>query len=194
MFQQQILVAPRRCLDGIPARAISGLFLIFAGGCVESDVAAPGGLQGDAAASMAVVASRGHIRGIEQLVEEFESAFQARDAVAYGNVYAEDADFVNPIGLLYAGRAAIVAVHTGLFANLPAAVTFTAELHDVRFLTGTIALVDVRTTLAGLVGPPPPFAVISPDGAVRASARWLVEKRGGDWQVLLSYHRGWWSE
>jgi uncharacterized protein (TIGR02246 family) len=133
----------------------------------------------------------GDMKGVLALVDEFEAAFVAHDAVAYGAAYAVDADFVNPIGVLISGRAALVALHALAFSGPFAGVSFSAELHDVEFLTGTIALADVYTTLWDFAGTPPPFAVVSPDGKVRARTRWLAEKRNGEWEILASYHRGW---
>ena len=195
MGEQQTRMSERMSPKGISARAIGGrlslLLIVLA--CSGSDTVAPARADSDAAPSLAAVAGGGDIRGIEQLVEKFEAAFNAKDAVAYGSQYAEDADFVNPVGVVNAGRAAITTLHAFAFVRGFAPATLTAELRNVEFLTGTIALVDVFTTLRNAAGPHPPFAVVSPDGAVRARARWLAEKRRGEWTILLSYHRGWWS-
>jgi uncharacterized protein (TIGR02246 family) len=145
----------------------------------------------DSSPARSIVGPGGDLQGVQALVDEFEAAFVAKDAVAYGAAYAVDADFVNPIGVLTSGRAALVALHTFAFSGPFAGASFTAELHHVQFLTGTIALADVYTTLWGGAGTPPPWAVVSPDGKVRARSRWLVEKRNGEWEILVAYHRGW---
>jgi uncharacterized protein (TIGR02246 family) len=161
--------------------------------CGESpETVAPEARARDSAPAMSIVGSGGgDLRGVQALVDEFEAAFVAKDAVAYGAAYAVDADFVNPIGVLTAGRAALVALHAFAFSSFFAGASFTAELHHVQFLTGTIALADVHTTLWGGAGTPPPWAVVSPDGKVRARTRWLIVKRNGAWEILVSYHRGW---
>jgi uncharacterized protein (TIGR02246 family) len=133
----------------------------------------------------------GDIQGIEQLLASYSATWAAGDAAGNAALYATDADFVNPIGVVLAGRPTIQAVHTALLAGPGRGSTLTATLHAVNFLTGTVALVDVFTTLSNAPGPPPPFAVVSPDGSVRARSRWLVMKRGGEWQILAAYHRGW---
>jgi uncharacterized protein (TIGR02246 family) len=194
MGEQQTRMWQRTSPNGISARAIGRLsLLLIAIACSGSDTVAPVRADSDVAPSLTAVAGGGDIRGIEQLVERFEVAFNAKNAENYGLLYAEDADFEIPTGAVFEGRAAIVARHAFLFAGPFAPATITAELRDVQFLTGTIAIVDVFTTLTGLVGPPAPGAVVSPDGAVRSRSRWLAQKRRGEWTILLSYHRGSWS-
>ena len=195
MGGQQTRTSERTSPNGISARAIGGrlsLLLILIA-CTGSDTVAPARADGDAAPSLAAVASGGDIGGVEQLVEKFEALFNTKNAESYASLYAEDADFETPTGVVFEGRAMIVARHAFLFAGPFVPATITAELRDVEFLTGTIAIVDVFTTLTGLAGPPPPGAVVSPDGAVRSRARWLAEKRRGEWTILISYHRGSWS-
>ena len=170
------------------------LFLLLAAvACSGSDTIAPGQTDRDLPPAMSSSVSGGDIRGIEQLVAQFEAGFASKNGATYASVYAEDADFVNPIGVVTAGRSEIAARHAVAFAAGFGPATLTADLRDVQFLTGTIALIDVFTTLTNTVGPHPPFTVVSPDGAVRARTRWLAQKRGGKWEILLSYHRGWWS-
>ena len=195
MGEQQTRIATRTCPNSSLARAIGGALslLLIAVACSESDTVAPARADRDAAPPLAAVASGGDINGIEQLVEQFEAAFNAKNAETYGSLYAEDADLEIPTGAVFEGRAAIVARHAFLFAGPFAPATITAELRDVQFLTGAIAIVDVFTTLTGLVGPPAPGAVVSPDGAVRSRSRWLAEKRRGEWTILIAYHRGSWS-
>lgn len=172
---------------------VAGLLLIPAlPACNDTgDAIAPDGRVVETASMSLAGPAGGDIRGIQALAHAFETAFTANDAVAYGAAYAINADFVNPIGVLTAGRAALVAVHAAAFAGGFAGATLTAELREVQFLTGTIALADVYTTLFAPAGTPPPWAVVSPDGKVRARARWLVEKHQGEWRILSSYHRGW---
>ena len=195
MGEQQTRMSERTRANGISARAIGGRLslLLIAIACSGSDTVAPSRAASDAAPSLAAVAGGGDIRGIEELVDRFEVVFNAKNPVVYGSLYAEDADFETPTGVVFEGRATIVARHAFLFAGPFGPATITAELHDVQFLTGTIAIVDVFTTLTGLAGPPAPGAVVSPDGAVRSRARWVAEKRRGEWTILISYHRGSWS-
>jgi uncharacterized protein (TIGR02246 family) len=195
MGEQQIRMTKRTSSNGISARVIAGrlslLLIVIA--CSGSDSVAPARADSNAAPSLAVAATGGDIGGIEQLVERFEAAFNAKNAEVYGTLYAEEADFETPTGVVFEGRAMIVARHAFLMAGPFATATITAELHDVQFLTGTIAIVDVFTTLTGLAGPPVPGAVVSPDGAVRSRSRWVAEKRRGEWTILIAYHRGSWS-
>ena len=122
--------APKRNRsNGIPARAIRGRLSLFmiALGCSGSDGVAPAGADRDAGPSLAAVAGGGDIRGIEQLVEKFEAGFASKNAVTYASVYAEDADFVNPIGIVSAGRGAITTLHAAAFAGGFGPATLTAD-------------------------------------------------------------------
>ena len=196
MFEHHTLEPVRTRPSGYAARPIRGtlsMLLLFAFACRGPDAVEPDRRASHSEASRALATTGGDLRGIEQLVKEFEAAFSAKDAAAYGDAYAENADFVNPVGVVTTSRAALVTLHAMLFAGPLAPATFTAELRDVEFLTGTSAVVDVFTTLSGVAGPPPPFTVVSPDGAVRSRTRWVVEKRGGEWEIVIAYHRGWWS-
>ena len=195
MVEHQTHTRVRTYPHGISARTIGGTLslLLIAMACRGSETAAPDRAASDAAPALAAVASGGDIRGVEQLVERFEAAFNAKNAESYGLLYAEEADFEAPNGLVFEGRAAIIARHAFLMAGPFGPATIAAELRDVQFLTGTIAIVDVFTTLTGLAGPPPPGAVLGPDGAVRSRSRWVAEKRRGEWTILIAYHRGSWT-
>src|SRR5688572_2101475 len=95
--------APKRnSSNRVPGRAIRGRLSLFmiALGCSGSDGVAPAGADRDAGPPLAAVAGGGDIRGIEQLVERFAAGFASKNGATYASVYAENADFVNPIGIV----------------------------------------------------------------------------------------------
>lgn len=120
---------------------------------------------------------------IMDLVSAATAAWAAKDAPAYAAVYAEDVQAVGPTGIRLAGRDAFRAQHVFLFNGPFAGSTQTIEVRDVRFLTGTIAIVIQDVSLTGYVSLPP--GLPSSGGVVRNRVTWVVEKRGGQWEIVF---------
>lgn len=135
--------------------------------------------------------AHGDRRGIQQLVDDFMAAWASKDAVAYGANYSENAEFVNPFGTVIQGRAALAGLHAIFFAGGLATSTLTLDVTNIDFLTGTIAIVDLNQTLTGYGAVAPPGIVETEPGFVRVRVRWLAVKQQGQWEILVSYYRGW---
>ncbi len=69
----------------------------------------------------------------------------AKDADAFAATYAPDARFLDPIGNMVEGREAIRAQHAFLFGGPFAPSTETQVIADIRFPTGTVAIVCIST-------------------------------------------------
>jgi uncharacterized protein (TIGR02246 family) len=119
---------------------------------------------------------------IDALAAANAAAWAAKNAAAYAATFAEDAEFISPVGGILSGRAAIQAQHAFLFGGPFAPSTSTNTVRRVQFLTGTIAIVDVDVVLTGFAGLPPGLRATEP-GVVRSRVRWVVVKRGGDWEI-----------
>jgi uncharacterized protein (TIGR02246 family) len=117
------------------------------------------------------------------IVAAVTAAWSAKDATAYAAPYAADLQAVSPRGDLIAGRDAFRAQHVMLYAGPFAGSTQTIEVRDIRFLTGTIAIVSQDVTLTGYAFLPP--GLPSSGGAVRTRVTWVVEKRGGSWEIVF---------
>ena len=120
---------------------------------------------------------------ITDLVAAVTAAWTAKDASAYAAPYAADVQAVSPRGDLLAGRDVFRAQHVFLFAGPFAGSTQTIAVRDVRFLTGTIAIVAQDVTLTGYAFLPP--GLPSTGGVVRTRVTWVVEKRGGEWEIVF---------
>lgn len=120
--------------------------------------------------------------GIVDLLDRWTDAWAAGDAVAFGAVYATNADFVNPLGAVLEGRAAIQATHTFLFGALFAGSQQTWELRRLVALGGNVALVDLNVELSGFQGTPPGLTVW-PDNVVRTRSRMTVARNAGKWEI-----------
>jgi uncharacterized protein (TIGR02246 family) len=81
------------------------------------------------------------------------------------------------------GRDAFRDLHVFLFNGPFAGSTLTIAVRDIQFLTGTIAIVYLDESLTGFAALPP--GVPSSGGVVHTRATWVVEKRGGEWQIVF---------
>jgi len=83
-------------------------------------------------------------RGIRRLVPDLVVAWNAHDAHAFAEIFAEDADFTNVLGMGAHGRRAIEEFHAPMFAGIFKNSHLTSEDVKIRFLSPDIASVDVR--------------------------------------------------
>ena len=126
---------------------------------------------------------RAAIDDIHDLVTAATAAWSAKDATAYAALYATDVELVSPPGGLLSGREAVRAQHVFLFNGPFAGSTQTIAIRDIRFLTGTIAIVTQDVSLTGYAFLPP--GLPSSNGVVRNRVTWVVVKRGGDWSIVF---------
>jgi len=120
---------------------------------------------------------------ILDIVNAVTAAWTAKDAAAYAAPYAADVQAVSPRGDLIAGRDAFRAQHVFLYGGPFAGSTQTIEVRDIQFLTGTIAIVHQDVSLTGYAFLPP--GLPSSGGVVRTRVTWVVEKRGGSWEIVF---------
>jgi uncharacterized protein (TIGR02246 family) len=125
----------------------------------------------------------GQVGHIEALASALSAAWAAKDATAYAAPFAEDVEFIGPTAVILSGREAIRVAHTYLFGPGPfRQSTQTLEIRRIEFLTGTIAVVDLTSTLTGFLGLPPGLRETEP-GVVRNIVRWVVVKHQGEWLI-----------
>lgn len=163
--------------------AIPLLVLLVGTACKdESDVTGPLA----AAETPALVAHLGAIptEGILDLVSGRIAAWAAKDPAAYAAAFAADLQFINPAGGLFSGREAFRALHVVLFNGPFAGSALSLVPRDIQFLTGTVAIVYLDLSLTGYAFPPPGTNPAA-NGVLRARVTWVVEKRGGEWQIVF---------
>jgi uncharacterized protein (TIGR02246 family) len=165
--------------------AIPAVLLVVTTGCNdESDATGPlGGRQIQAAQS-----NLGAIPTdpILEIVSALTAAWAAKDAAGYAAPYAADLQFINPLGAVISGRDAFRAQHVFLFNGPFAGSTLTLVVRDIQFLTGTIAIVYLDGSLTGYAFLPP--GLPSSGGVQRTRNTWVVEKRGGEWQIVFQQY------
>ena len=120
---------------------------------------------------------------ILDIIAALTAAWDQKDAAAYAAPFAEDLQFINPAGVVFLGRDAFRNLHTILFNGPFAGSTVTITVREIQFLTGTIAIVYLDQSLTGYAFLPP--GVPSTGGVVRTRATWVVEKRGGEWEIVF---------
>ncbi len=120
---------------------------------------------------------------IRRHVDDFSAAWGRHDAKALASHYAADAEFVNPVGELAGGRAAIEKMFasdhgpTGLFRSS----TLKQMIHRVRFLKPDVAVVHGAWETSGAVGPQGAPMNPSPKGHFML----VFVKQGGEWRVVV---------
>lgn len=169
------------------AAAALGLFMA---GCDGSSVAGPAAdpasAPEDAFAAQVAVVPPAEARDIHALLESWGGAWNAGDGIAYGDHYTADADFVNPLGNVATGSAAIGAAHVFLFNPVNGPFRGSTSSHVVRrlvALTGSLAIVDATVTLTGFAGTPPGLVHWAP-GVVKTRHHMVVGRVDGNWRIL----------
>jgi uncharacterized protein (TIGR02246 family) len=168
------------------AAAALGLLLAacdgsFAGPATESALAPADGIS----AQVALVPP-GAAQGIHALLESWTAAWNAGDGVAYGNHYSADADFVNPLGSVLTGSAALGATHVFLFNPVNGPFRGSTSSYVVRRIvapTGSLAIVDATVTLTGYAATPPGLVEWAP-GIVKSRHKIVAGRVSGSWRIL----------
>jgi uncharacterized protein (TIGR02246 family) len=125
---------------------------------------------------------------VNAVVVEFNRAMNAKDVVAFANVFHVDADFTNVSGVSAHGRKAVEEFHrprfegdgtTGSsFKNSVSTIVGTR----IRFIRPDLASVDVAWTMTGAVR----------DGKTSAPRKgllsWIVTKEDGRWGIAVMHN------
>jgi uncharacterized protein (TIGR02246 family) len=123
-------------------------------------------------------------KGINQLVASFEDAWNRHDAHAFAETFAEDADFTNVIGMSAHGQRAVEEFHAPMFATRFKNTHQTATDVKIRFLSPTMASVDVRWEMTGALdvdGSPVPLR--------KGLLNWIVTKNGERWLITVMHNQ-----
>jgi uncharacterized protein (TIGR02246 family) len=113
------------------------------------------------------------------LAARLESAWNAGDGAAFAAPFAEDADFVNVLGMHARGREAIAAGHEQIFRSVYAGSTVRYRVETARLLRPDVALVHLNASLTVPTGP-----MAGTDDAIPSL---VLTRDGGEWRVA-SFH------
>lgn len=110
----------------------------------------------------------------------FRDAWMARDGEAIGALFAEDADFVNVVGIWWEDRAAIARAHGHALGSFFARTRLSIGRVKVRRL-GDTAVVHARVRLTGQAAPD-----ASDAGARTTILVFVLERRGDGWFAVAA--------
>lgn len=116
----------------------------------------------------------------EDMPEAFRAAWSARDAAMLAALFAEDADFVNVVGLWWTRRDQIEAAHAYGFERIFADSTLRVGRTRLRDL-GDAAVVHARFTLDGQRDPQGNAL-----GTRRTVMTFVMERREGGWLCVAA--------
>ena len=92
-------------------------------------------------------------RSVREVVEAFSETWNRHDMEAFAELFAEDAEFVNVVGLWWKGREAIRDAHAFTHASIFRNSHLVFDDIEVRNPAPTIAIARTRWTLSGHVDP-----------------------------------------
>ena len=118
---------------------------------------------------------------ITKVISNYESTFNQKDAKAYGNLFAVDADFVNWQGKVAFGRDSIEEFHLRTFKHLR-----TTQLkfisHRIRFIKPDVAAVDINLVNINMTTPD---GKPLPNREVRLV--WVMTRENDKWFIKINH-------
>ncbi|MFN0013290.1 MAG: YybH family protein [Saprospiraceae bacterium] len=107
-------------------------------------------------------------------------AFNARDAVQFANLYADNAEFITPDGHILHGKEQIRAAHEALFTMIPKAEKSTTEYVErkMTMLSADMALLTARWKSTDIIGGQP--------NVQEMSFSLLAKQINGQWLGVLT--------
>lgn len=117
----------------------------------------------------------------EDIPRLFADAWNARDATALAALFAEDADFVNVVGLWWHNRADIKKAHAYGLSTFFKNSTLSARRVETRLIRENVATVHVRWRLSGQTGKS--GEVLDDRTAIMM---FVAEKRVSSWIVVAA--------
>jgi uncharacterized protein (TIGR02246 family) len=94
-----------------------------------------------------------HRRKIEEVVRAFAEHWNQHDMEAFARLFAEDAEFVNVVGMWWTGREEIKRAHETTHASIFKKSHLKIDEIKVRFVRPEVAVARSRWELTGHVGP-----------------------------------------
>lgn len=121
---------------------------------------------------------------ITQAFRAFQDAWNSHDAAAFASLFADDAEFVNVVGMRAHGKDEIEAFHRPIFETMFSESRLTVTNLLVRFLRPDIAAVDIEWEMTGAKDPkgrPVPHR--------RGIASAVLAKDDGTWPITVFHNQ-----
>jgi uncharacterized protein (TIGR02246 family) len=119
---------------------------------------------------------------LKTLFERMCTAWTAGDAIAYGDCFTEDSDYVSYDGTLARGRESMVDNHDKLFKGVLDGSALVGEVEDIRYLTPDVAVMHATGSVQM------PWRSTLPKG--RLSRQTLVAVNTDDGWRIAALHNG----
>lgn len=121
---------------------------------------------------------------IRQALAQQAEAWNRHDAKAWVAAFAEDADFVNIVGMLFQGRAEIERRHAQLFASIFAKSSVVITTRKVQALGDSAAVAETDYELRGYDRLPPGIVATDADGTLRTRLKYVWQRTAAGWQIV----------
>jgi len=122
---------------------------------------------------------------IRELVSRQEQAWNAGDGRAWGADYAEGADFVNILGMIFHGREEIGLRHAAIFEGIYKGSHLAVSIRSIKLLAPSVALVETEMDLTGYKALPPGIAPFS-EGLLRTHMKYVLVKEQNRWHIVAA--------
>jgi uncharacterized protein (TIGR02246 family) len=142
--------------------------------------AAPGTQGQDAAGAQS---SESEIR---EIISHQSEAWDRHDAKAWVAPFSEDADFINILGMKFAGRAEIERRHDDIFKTIFARSRVVVTTERVRFLSPSVAIAETEHALRDYDRLPPGIQPTDADGTLRTRMRYVWERKAEGWRIVAA--------
>jgi uncharacterized protein (TIGR02246 family) len=122
---------------------------------------------------------------VARLLETLARGWNAGSGATYASAFAEDADFINIIGMHARGRDLIARGHDELLSTIFRGTRMTAVVDSVRFLRPDVATVEATLSLQRADGQPFTFSDPSRPPMPHTRAGYVATKERGTWSIAV---------
>jgi len=119
---------------------------------------------------------------LARIVAQWCDAWNRGDAAAFGELFAEDSDFVNLLGAWWKPRNAIAGAHSRGFAGPWRGTKLQARVESVRRLRDDIMLMHVRWVMSGA-----PVTEGAPGTAQHSLSTLVIARDGARWLIRAAH-------
>jgi uncharacterized protein (TIGR02246 family) len=131
------------------------------------------------AATSAQGAEMDDTQAIQVVLDGFVEAWNHHDMKAFGELFDDDATFVNIRGMLWGGRAEIETAHKAIHSSFYKGSHIQNQVESLRFLAPEVAVALVRSDLTGDERSP---------GATRQTRSTLVLAKRTRWRITAAHN------
>jgi len=134
--------------------------------------------------SRAAIEGRPAEASIRQALAGQADAWNRHDAKAWSASFADDADFVNVLGMLFQGRAEIERRHADLFGSIFARSQVVVTTRKVRSVGKTAAVAETDHELRNYDRLPDGIRPTDADGTLRTRLKYVWELTPSGWRIV----------